>query len=150
MTHRYDGELVVFMIGMRINQWWRIDRWLPVMLKMPIMLRELASAPGSGLLGYRIVPDPRGPWLIQYWDSLDRLYDYANDGAARHRPAWAAFNQRTRASGAVGAWHETFVVRQAETIYVNTPVLGLAAATVAEPVDAGTDTARQRIRRRRP
>ena len=23
MTHQHTGELVVFLIGMRINQWWR-------------------------------------------------------------------------------------------------------------------------------
>ena len=29
MTHRYDGELVVFHIGMQINRPWRPDQWLP-------------------------------------------------------------------------------------------------------------------------
>ena len=30
MTHRYDGDLVLFLIGMRINKPWRPDMWLPV------------------------------------------------------------------------------------------------------------------------
>jgi hypothetical protein len=30
------------------------------------------------------------------------------------------------ASNAVGIWHETYLSRYAETIYVNTPKLGLA------------------------
>ena len=42
MTHRYDGELVVFHIGMQINRWWRPDLWLPVFGAMPRMLRELS------------------------------------------------------------------------------------------------------------
>jgi len=29
MTHHYNGELVVFLIGMRLNQPWRITKWLP-------------------------------------------------------------------------------------------------------------------------
>jgi hypothetical protein len=41
MTHDYDGELVVFLIGMRINKPWRPDLWLPVFGAMPAMLAEL-------------------------------------------------------------------------------------------------------------
>ncbi len=35
MTHDYDGDLVVFLIGMRINKPWRPDLWLPVFNAMP-------------------------------------------------------------------------------------------------------------------
>ena len=35
-----DG-LVVFLIGMRINKWWKIHQWLPVFLAMPKMIKEL-------------------------------------------------------------------------------------------------------------
>ncbi|QGF24061.1 DUF4188 domain-containing protein [Raineyella fluvialis] len=148
MTHDYDGELVVFLIGMTINAWWRPDRWLPVFLAMPRMLRELSEDDDSGLLGYRLVVDPRGPWLVQYWNSLDRLYAYASDPTASHRPAWAAFNRRARtARGAVGVWHETLPVTHAESIYVDTPVQGLARATGVRPVTRRLDTARQRMGR---
>ena len=53
LTHEHDGPLVVFLIGMRINRWWRPDLWLPVFAVMPTMLAELSRDPGSGLLGYR-------------------------------------------------------------------------------------------------
>lgn len=150
MTHEYDGELIVFMIGMTINKWWRIDRWLPVFRAMPPMLAELSRNPDSGLLGYRLIFGLRGPWLVQYWDSLDKLYDYAGDPTAEHRPAWAAFNRSARsAAGAVGIWHETYVVDQAESIYVNTPLQGLARATAIRPVTRRLDSARERVGRRR-
>jgi hypothetical protein len=29
MTHRHDGEVVVFLVGMTINKPWRPDLWWP-------------------------------------------------------------------------------------------------------------------------
>ena len=146
MTHDYDGELVVFLIGMSINKWWRVDQWLPVFRAMPGMLAELSRDRDSGLLGYRLVFDLRGPWLVQYWSSLDKLYDYAADPKAGHRPAWAAFNRNARkAAGAVGIWHETFPVSKAESVYVHSPAQGLLKATAGRPVTSRTNSARQRL-----
>ena len=104
------------------------------------------TAEESGLLGSRFVPDPRGPWLVQYWESEEKLYAYASTPDAQHRPAWTAFNARARqAPGAVGIWHETFVVDRAESIYVGMPVSGLAAATSAVPVGRRSQRAAQRL-----
>ena len=66
MTHEYDGELVVFLIGMRINKPWRPDLWLPVFLAMPKMLAELSKDKDSGLLGYRLAIGAGGPFVVQY------------------------------------------------------------------------------------
>jgi hypothetical protein len=130
MTHRYDGELVVFLIGMTINKPWRPDKWWPPFRAMPRMLRELAKAEDSGLLGHRLTFEGRHPTLIQYWSSLDKLYSYATERDAAHWPAWHAFYRHAaKASDAVGIWHETYLTRYAETIYVNTPELGLAKST---------------------
>lgn len=147
MTHEYEGELVVFLIGMRINKPWRPDLWLPVFNAMPGMLRELAADTESGMLGSRAIMDPRGPWLVQYWNSVDKLYDYASNSSAHHRPAWTRFNRLARkAPAAVGVWHETFTVAQAESIYVGMPkVSGLAKATTSIPVTRRLDRARDRI-----
>jgi fumigallin biosynthesis monooxygenase-like protein len=113
---------------------------------MPGMLAELSKDPESGLLGYRLVFDPRGPWLVQYWDSVEKLYAYASDTAAQHRPAWSRFNRQARkAPGAVGIWHETFEVSRAESIYVGMPRSGLGAATSLVPVTKRGDRAVQRI-----
>lgn len=145
-THAHEGTLVVFLIGMRVNQPWRPDRWLPVFRAMPPMLAELERDPDSGLLGSRLVLDPRGPWLVQYWDSEERLYAYASNPEQSHRPAWTAFNAAARRPpGAVGIWHETFVVERAESIYVGMPLSGLARATASVPVGRRSDRARQRL-----
>lgn len=150
MTHDYDGELVVFLIGMRINQLWRPDRWWPVFAAMPTMLAELSSDPDSGLMGYRLTFGRGGPLLVQYWNSHDLLYAYASEPSATHRPAWTRFNQLVRkAPGAVGIWHETYVVAQAETVYSGMPVAGLAAATAAVPVARRGERAAERLARRR-
>lgn len=146
MTHDYDGDLVVFLIGMRINQPWRLRRWLPVFAAMPKMLAELARDPDSGLLGYRLVFAPTGPWVVQWWSSVDKLYAYAADADAEHRPAWTAFNRRARsAPGAVGIWHETYEVARAESIYSGMPLLGLAKATRSVPVAQRGERARERL-----
>jgi Domain of unknown function (DUF4188) len=146
MTHDLDGDLVVFLIGMRVNRPWRLDLWLPVFFAMPAMLAELSEDKDSGLLGYRLTFGAGGPLLVQYWNSHEKLYHYASDRNGAHRPAWAAFNRRVRkAPGAVGIWHETYVVERAETIYAGMPVSGLAAATSAVPVARRGETAAERL-----
>jgi hypothetical protein len=146
MTHDYQGELVVFLIGMRINQPLRPNLWLPVFRAMPGMLAELSADPDSGLMGYELALGRGGPLVIQYWDSVDKLYAYASDPNSTHRPAWAKFNQMIRrAPGAVGIWHETYRVDRAETIYSGMPPFGLAAATAAVPVARRGEAARERL-----
>lgn len=145
-THAHTGELTVFAIGMRVNRLHRPDAWVPVLAAMGPMLAELARDPGSGFLGARTLLGWRGPTVLQYWRSPEDLYRYAADRAARHRPALSAFNARARrVPGAVGVWHETYRVAAAETVYVDVPVMGLAAATRAVPVTARTDAARDRL-----
>lgn len=147
MTHAYDGEeLVIFLIGMRINQPWRFDQWLPVFRAMPGMLAELSSDPDSGLLGHSMNFSGGGPMLVQYWSSVEKLYGYAADPEAAHRPAWAAFNRRVReAPGVVGIWHETYVAARAESIYLGMPPSGLAKATRLVPVSSRGDRAAARL-----
>ncbi|MFJ2368357.1 DUF4188 domain-containing protein [Microbacterium sp. NPDC087665] len=146
MTHRHEGELVVFHIGMQINRWWRPDLWMPLMGDMPRMLRELSVDPDSGLLGFEILLGSGGPYLVQYWSSIDKLYAYASNPAQEHRPAWTRFNKRARkASDAVGIWHETFLVERAETIYVSTKPMGLPKATELVPVGRRHDRAPERF-----
>ncbi|GIU56147.1 DUF4188 domain-containing protein [Arthrobacter sp. NicSoilC12] len=145
-THRHSGDLVVFLIGMRINSPWRPDLWLPVFLAMPRMLTELFKEPGSGLLGCRFALGAGGPVIVQYWDSLDKLYAYASAPESEHRPAWTAFNRQARkAPRAVGIWHETFQVSRAESMYVSMPTEGLAQATELVPVGSGSHHAKDRL-----
>ena len=146
MTHDHDGDLVVFLIGMRINRPWRPDLWLPVFGVMPKMLAELSKDPDSGLLGYRILLGAGGPTVVQYWSSTEKLYAYASAPEQEHRPAWTAFNRRARkAPGAVGIWHETYEVARAESIYSGMPATGLGLATSLVPVGRNADRAAARL-----
>ncbi|WP_309129776.1 DUF4188 domain-containing protein [Microbacterium sp.] len=146
MTHRHDGELVVFHIGMQINRWWRPDLWLPVFGAMPRMLRELSRDDDSGLLGYELLLGGGGPYVVQYWSSIEKLYAYAANPTQEHRPAWTRFNRMARkAPGAVGIWHETFLVERAESVYVSTKPMGLPKATELVEVGRRHDGARQRF-----
>jgi hypothetical protein len=118
-----EGEFVVFLIGMRIKKPWAVHRWLPVLWAMQPMLRSLG--PADGLLGYEQALI-HGPAVVQYWRSQEQLDAFAR--AAMHKRAWRHWNRRVRDTDAVGIWHETFQVRAHESVYVNLPVFGLAAA----------------------
>ena len=41
MAAQIEGDFVVFLIGMRINKFWKITKWLPPFLAMPRMIKEL-------------------------------------------------------------------------------------------------------------
>ncbi len=45
MTSQADGDFGVFLIGMRVNRWWKVHKWWPVAMAMPRMLKELAAHP---------------------------------------------------------------------------------------------------------
>lgn len=151
---RYTAEygeqgVTVFLIGMRFNHWWRVDKWWLVFAGMPRMLRYLDADPTSGLLGWRIWPG-RNILVVQYWRSTEELINFASDSTAPHAAAWRAFNRKIGSDGSVGIWHETYDVPAGhiETIYGNMPPFGLAAATRRVPVDAARGSARGRLRRR--
>jgi len=135
MTGQLQGEFVVFLIGMRINRWWKVHKWLRVAFAMPRMLRELAQKPELGFLGYEQWPG-RTILVLQYWRSMDALLAYAKNRDAAHLPAWRSFNKLVGTSGDVGIWHETYRVRAGdyENVYVNMPPFGLGK--VGELVEA--------------
>ncbi|MDJ0341676.1 DUF4188 domain-containing protein [Streptomyces sp. H10-C2] len=143
------GEVIVFIIGMRINNFLAVRSWWPVFTAMPRMLKELSGEKGSGLLGFRGRPGfPRVFEVIQYWESREKLLAYASDQNGEHRPAWAAFNRRARAGkNKVGFFHETYVVPVGghESIYVNMPEYGLGEATGVVPVGRRGESAADRL-----
>ena len=141
-------EIVVFLIGMRINRPWQVWRWLPVLSAMPRMILELARDPSRGLLGRpRTLLSGRTIMVVQYWNSFADLERYARDPQAEHLPAWRTFNRAIRDNGSVGIYHETYRVKATdiEAVYVNMPVFGLAAANAVTPVVAGRNTAAARL-----
>jgi hypothetical protein len=138
MSVDVEGDFVVFRIGIRINAFWKVHKWLPVFIAMPRMLRELKQDPTSGLLHYQYHPGLRHHDMTQYWESFEELRDYARDPEREHLPAWEQFNQKIGSDGDVGIWHETFLVREGEyeTVYNNMPPHGLGASDGSELVDA--------------
>jgi hypothetical protein len=142
-----DDAVVVFIIGMRINKLWKVHKWFPPFRAMPRMLRELERHPDKGLLGARFAVAGRTITSVQYWRSVEQLEAFARNRDDLHLPAWRAFNASVGGNGDVGVYHETFCVAPGahESIYVNMPVFGLAAATAHVPVGSGTDSARDRV-----
>jgi hypothetical protein len=148
-TARVEGDFVVFLIGVRVNKPWLPHRWLPVVMAMPPMVRELEAHPEAGLLGATTGWMFGGPTLVQYWRSFELLEAYARDAERLHLPAWTRYNRRLRGSDAVGVFHETYRVQagEYEAVYVDVPAIGLAAATRHEPVGS-TSTAARRLGRK--
>ncbi|MBV9931807.1 MAG: DUF4188 domain-containing protein [Alphaproteobacteria bacterium] len=143
MAAEIDGDFVVFVIGMRVNRWWKPAKWLPVALAMPRMLKELRARPESGFLG----AVQAGFVTVQYWRSFEQLEAYARDREGAHWPAWTAFNRRMKHSrGDVGIWHETYLVPAGayEAIYIGMPCQGLGAAGRLVPATGKRETARGR------
>jgi hypothetical protein len=149
-TAQLDDEdgVVLFLIGMRINKPWRVDQWFWVTRAMGGMLAHLAKHPECGLIKARNWFG-RTTMQVGYRRSMAHLVKFAADENAPHLPAWRKYYQRAAKSGAVGVWHETYLVKpgDAEAIYVNMPPFGLAEATKKVPVSRHTSSARQRARR---
>lgn len=144
VTTEREGEVVVFQIGMRINTFWKLHRWLPVFAVAPRMVRELKQDPESGLLGSRTVVGPgfRNVGFVQYWESFEALRAYARDSDRLHFPAWQEYyDDGTKEDAAVGIWHETYVVGEDdyETVYNNMPAHGLGATDGTDLVPATAD-----------
>jgi hypothetical protein len=130
MTSAADGDVVVFLIGMRVNRWWKPWQWLRTALAMPRMQRELAQHPELGLLASESYFG-RTTLMVSYWKSMDHLLAYAKLRTAEHLPAWRAFNKHVGINGDVGIWHETYRARvgEYESVYVNMPAFGLGRAS---------------------
>lgn len=142
-----DGEIVLFLIGMRINKPWKVWKWLPVMTAMSGMLRELATHPELGLLHSRGNFGLRNMSLLQYWKSAAHLRNFAAAADKTHLPAWQAFNRRVGTGGDVGIWHETYVVPRGnmESIYLNMPRHGLGLVGTLFPAKGQRASAAKRM-----
>jgi hypothetical protein len=129
MSGKLEGDFVVFLIGMRVNRWWKFWRWLRVMAAMPRMIRELEAQPELGYLGGELWLG-RTVIMVQYWRSSELLMKYARSRDGKHLPAWGDFNRRVGTNGDVGIWHETYRVHPGdyESVYVNMPSFGLGRA----------------------
>ncbi len=144
-----DESFVVFLIGMRVNNIWAVNKWLPTAQAMSPMLNTLHRYPDKGFLGqesfFRLFP--LCTIMTTYWKSFEHLEYFARNTDDPHLEPWRAFNRSIGSDGSVGIWHETYLVQpgQYESIYVNMPVFGLAAATNHVPIVSRKETARRRL-----
>jgi Domain of unknown function (DUF4188) len=144
-----DESFVVFLIGMRVNNIWAVNKWLPTVRAMSPMLNTLHQYPDKGFLGqesfFRF--SPICTMMMTYWKSFEHLEYFARNTDDPHLEPWRAFNKSIGNDGTVGIWHETYLIGagQSESIYVNMPVFGLAAATRHVPSVGRKETARRRL-----
>jgi len=129
-----EEPFIVFIVGYRINRYWKLHKWLPVAWAFKRMLRQLATDPNTGCKGFETWGG-RVRMCIQYWDSYQQLLDYARDKSAEHFPAWFDFNSRIGRGGDVGLWHEVYFSRPGmfKAVYKNMPAFGLGKVTQLTP-----------------
>ncbi|WP_078553100.1 DUF4188 domain-containing protein [Bacillus alkalicellulosilyticus] len=138
-------DIVVFIIGMRINKWWAVHKWLPVFLAMPGMIQELYRNQQLGFLSMESMMGVRTTMMVQYWKSVEHLEAYAK--GQTHLKAWGNFYAKVGNNSAVGIYHETYVITPGtyECFYGNMPLFGLAQAIGQQEVSSKHQTAKQRI-----
>jgi hypothetical protein len=138
-----DQDIVVFLIGAKINKWWLLPFALPVLIRMRSMQKELLDDPDSGLLGLQSF----GGMDVQYWRSVEDLHRYAEAGDKHHKPTWKKFYQKLFRNASVGVWHETFIVPAGhyESVYVNMPRLGLGKCTPLQEAIGSLSSSRGRL-----
>ena len=81
VTHAFDGDVVLFLIGVRLHQPWRLGVVGRVLAAMPRMIAELernrqqaarGEAEDLGYLGARTLLDGGHPTVLQYWRSTEQ------------------------------------------------------------------------------
>src|SRR5262249_39075862 len=85
-----EGDFVVFIIGARINRWWKLPKYLWFLASMPKMIAEVAARPESGFLGWERFGLTTN---VQYWRSLEQLMAYSRARDQTHYPNWVKFNR---------------------------------------------------------
>lgn len=135
-----QDDITVFLIGMRVN------KWLPVLLAMPPIMKELKQHPSLGCLNTEKFFRSRIVILIQYWASTEHLHTYSK--MPKHLKAWQRFLKLIKNNDAVAFYHETYNVPkgESENIYVNMPDFGLGKVYDVELVTHQTQSANKRIK----
>jgi heme-degrading monooxygenase HmoA len=149
-TGRYTTEntedIVVFIIGMRVNKRFALHKWLPVFNAMPGMIKELYTNKDElGFLSMESYFGLRTTAMIQYWRSMEDLLAYAKN--EKHLSAWENFNKKVGNNDAVGIYHETYQIknRSYESIYGNMPYYGLGKALKHIPITSERNSAKKRL-----
>lgn len=145
-TTENEKDIVVFIIGMRINKRLALHKWFPVFNAMPGMIKELYTNKDElGFLSMESYFGLRTTVLIQYWQSTENLLSYARN--EKHLSAWKNFNKKIGNNDAVGIYHETYKTKSGdyESIYGNMPLYGLGKALKHIPITEKRNSARKRL-----
>lgn len=145
LTTDNSEDLVVFILGARINKFWLLPIAMPILNRVQHMLKELQKDPESGLLA--VQPLGFGATVL-YWKSLDHVLAYADADDREHKPTARRYFQRIFKNRAVGVWHELFVVPAGhyEGLYTNMPTFGLGQCRPLVPPKGEYATARRRLK----
>ncbi len=138
---------VLFRIGMRFNGIRGVLPALRVFMSMPRMIVELKADPEFGLLWTTTSLSWPVIQLTQVWRSFDELEKYANLPDGKHKAIWHWFHKLGKKGIGTGIWHETYRIAAGsyESIYINMPTYGIAAALGQEPTITSASSARARI-----
>lgn len=145
-TAGQNGEVVVFIIGMRINKFTAVHKWWPVFTAMPSMMKELSANKELGCLSMESFFGLRTTLLVQYWRSSEDLLSYAK--GQKHLKAWENFNKKIGNNDSVGIYHETYIVPQGnyETLYGNMTKFGLSKAIGHKSITEHINSAQKRFK----
>ena len=146
LTVSPDQSFVVFLIGTRVNKWWLVPAIWAIATAMQRMMKELEEDPDSGLLAYESYGG-RTTLMVQYWRSQEDLLAYSRAKESAHVPAWRAWIKRWGLGGAMGIWHETYVIEPGryESVYHHMPAFGLGKVGPLVPAEGELRTASGRI-----
>ena len=146
VSARKDEGFVVFLIGMRINNFWKIHKWFPIFISFPKMVSELIKNQSLGYLGGETWFG-RNIISIQYWESFKKLEHFARAKDLTHLPEWQKFLKKVGTNGDVGIWHETYIIKkgQYENIYANMPPFLLGKVGKLEKIVSANNSAKKRI-----
>jgi len=142
ITVELEESKIVFLIGLRIRNIWKIHQWWHLVLTMPKILKELRTQKVAGFITGNLWYG-RNILMVQYWDDFKSLEQYARNHSKSHMPIWTYFNLQILSSANVGVWHETYPVEPGkfDAIYTNMPDFGLAlAGNVIEIDNDGDDS----------
>ena len=146
-TATVDEDVVVFLIGMRINRLRRVALVAACLPGDAADAPRTRTDPSLGLLGVHSFWAGRTILAVQYWRSFEDLERFARSKDHEHLPAWQEFNRLVRDNGDVGIFHETYRVGPgtAESLYGNMPRFGMGAAVGSVPVAARGQSAARRM-----
>lgn len=145
-TTENEDDMVVFIIGMRINNLFAVHKWFPVFTAMPPMIKELHTHKEElGFLSMENYFGLRTTVLIQYWRSMDDVLAYAR--GEKHLTAWNNFNRKVGDNKSVGIFHESYQVKKEnyESVYGNMPLYGLSKALPQVSITNDLNSAKKRL-----